>query len=234
MTSRPPLGLNRRRFIVGGAIGASAPLLLRGPMASAVAGSGGSGADARAFGFPPADMTSKVVRPIVFPVEGNVTWSDTYGACRSGCSRAHEGQDLMGKKLQKLVACVDGKVVSLRHESGGNSLYIEDADGWYYAYLHINNDTPDTDDGKNPIKWAFAEGLEEGDTVTQGQHVAYLGDSGNAESSGAHCHFEIRRPSARGVWSAQAVNPKPSLDAAQPLSVAAFASTGPYLPFAKA
>ena len=91
-----------------------------------------------------------------------------------------------------------------------------DDDGWYYAYLHVNNDTPFTDDGRNPIEWAFAPGTTVGSRVDRGQFIAYVGDSGNAESAGSHCHFEIRKPTSSGVWHAQAINPKYSLAAAKP------------------
>jgi hypothetical protein len=170
----------------------------------------------RAFGFPAPDLTSKITRDITFPVQGEVSWVDTFGACRDGCSRYHEGQDLMGQKLQRLIACRDAVVVALDHDSGGNALYLQDDDGWYYAYLHINNDSPFTDDGKNPIEWAFAPGIKEGVRVRRGQFIAYMGDSGNAESVGAHCHFEMRKPTSRGVWHSQAVNAKYSLLAAKP------------------
>lgn len=236
MTTSPvPSVWSRRNFLAAGAAGAALPFLMRVPAALAEAGP-----DPKAFGFPAADKTAKVVRPMAFPVEGTVNWTDTFGACRSGCSRAHEGQDLMGKKLQKLLACVDGTVVALRHETSGNSLYLQDADGWYYAYLHINNDTPNTDDGKNPREWAFVGDLKEGDKVTKGQHVAYMGDSGNAESSSPHCHFEVRRPAKDGVWKSQAVNPAPSLTAAKKMTAVAtaaptaLAATDRFLPFASA
>ena len=158
-------------------------------------------------------MTSRIVRPIEFPVEGTVNWTDTYGACRDGCSRRHEGQDLLGHKLQRLVACVDGTVVGLKFETAGNYLYLQDADGWNYGYLHINNDTPGTDDGLNPRQWAFAPGIAVGVTVRKGQFIAYMGDSGNAEGTMPHCHYEIRKPA--DVWyHGQAVNAKYSLDAA--------------------
>jgi murein DD-endopeptidase MepM/ murein hydrolase activator NlpD len=168
----------------------------------------------RAFGYPEPDMTSQIVRPIVFPVRGPVKWTDTYGACRGdGCSRRHEGQDLMAAKMQELVACVDGTVVGLKYSAEGNYLFLRDSAGWHYGYLHINNDTPGTDDGANRYDQAFASGIVMGARVRQGQVIAYVGDSGNAESTAPHCHFEIRKPA--GAWyDAQAINPKYSLAAA--------------------
>ena len=201
----PSFPLSRRRVIAGGLAVGAVPLLPRFL--------GAANAAPRAFGFPEPDMTSRIVRPMEFPVEGEVNWSDTYGACRDGCTRRHEGQDLLGRKLQKLVACVDGTVVGLKFSSSGNSLYLRDAEGWHYGYLHINNDTPGTDDGLNPRTWAFAPGIDVGTPVRKGQFIAYMGDSGNAESTVPHCHYEIRKP-ADAWYRAQAINAAYSLNAA--------------------
>ena len=103
------------------------------------------------------------------------------------------------------MACVDGTVVGLKFETAGNYLYLQDADGWNYGYLHINNDTPGTDDGLNPRQWAFAPGIAIGVTVRKGQFIAYMGDSGNAESTTPHCHYEIRKP-ADAWYHGQAVD----------------------------
>jgi murein DD-endopeptidase MepM/ murein hydrolase activator NlpD len=78
--------------------------------------------------------------------------------------------------------------------TGGNSVTIKGADGWTYHYLHINNDTPGTDDGTNLFKNAFVAGLAKGSKVTAGQRIAYMGDSGNAEDAGSHLHFELHQP----------------------------------------
>ena len=119
------------------------------------------------------------------------------------------------RSTEKLVAAVSGTIAVLRHRSTGNSLYIRsDADGWYYGYLHINNDSPGTDNHRNLYSQAFAPHVRLGSHVRRGQHIAYLGDSGNAESTSAHCHFEIRKP-ASSVWHSQAVNAKFSLNAAK-------------------
>lgn len=133
---------------------------------------------------------------MVFPVAGRVSYSDTFGAPRSG-GRSHEGQDLMAARHTPLVAAADGTVTSLTWSNNGlsgNSLTIADADGWRYVYIHLNNDSPGTDDGSNVYDRAFADGIARGQKVKAGEVVGYVGDSGNAESTSPHVHFELRRP----------------------------------------
>lgn len=182
------------------------------------------------FGFDPPRPAGEVhLKPIMFPVLndpaiGQCTWSDTYLAPRGGGTRRHEGQDLMAPKMLKLLACVSGTIVELRHRPTGNSLYLRGDDGYYYCYLHMNNDRPGTDDGSNLLEYAFAPGITEGMRVEQGDHLSFVGDSGNAEYSGSHCHFEMRVPHANW-WKAAAVNARYSLEAALPAQL-----NGPTVP----
>ncbi|MGN6693409.1 MAG: DUF4214 domain-containing protein [Aquihabitans sp.] len=229
--------LSRRMVVAGGIAAGLAPFAARAAGAQDVVSFSGAGAGPTAdpaqsvegsdapptaadYAFlPPRPASEKYVRPMMFPVLpdatlGKATWTDTYLAPRSG-GRLHEGQDLMGKKMLKLLACVSGTIIELRHQSSGNSLYLKGDDGWYYCYLHINNDDPGTDNGANQFKYAFAPGMATGKRVLKGDHIAYLGDSGNAENAGSHCHYEIRMPNAKW-YNAAAVNAKYSLDAAEP------------------
>src|SRR5690606_22468758 len=99
---------------------------------------------------PPAPV-GPAEREMVFPVAGRTSYSDTFGAPRSG-GRTHQGQDLMAARHTPLVAAADGTVTSLTWSNSGlsgNSLTITDADGWRYVYIHLNNDAPGTDDGSN-------------------------------------------------------------------------------------
>lgn len=140
-------------------------------------------------------------RNIVFPVAANLKYSDSFGAGRSG-GRSHEGQDLMAPKGTLAVAAASGTVTFLRHSSdglSGNMLRITDAEGWQYVYIHINNDSPGTDDGANVFEQAFVDGIRQGQKVVAGEPVAYVGDSGNAENTGAHLHFELRSPDGAAV-----------------------------------
>lgn len=147
-----------------------------------------------------ADDAHTAMRGIIFPLVGSVSYSNEFGACRgNGCSRSHEGNDLFAPKLREVVSPVDGYVAYMKDSAtpdGRNANYIaiRDAEGWTYFATHINNDSPGTDDGANPAQWRFAPGITAGARVFAGQHIAFNGDSGNAEPTPAHVHFEIRKP----------------------------------------
>jgi len=84
---------------------------------------------------------------IVFPVQGRVWYSNNFGACRASCRRRHEGVDIMGHKMERLVAAADGRITVFRHAPQGNYLTITTKGGWSFNYVHLNNDRPGTDDG---------------------------------------------------------------------------------------
>ena len=135
------------------------------------------------------------MRAIHFPVEGAVHFRADFGNPRVG--HTHQGNDLVGDRLQPLLSAVDGTVTKVVVDKGGtagNYLIVTDAEGWEYRYLHMNNDSPDTDDNTNPGAWRFAPAAHVGARVVRGQHLGWLGDSGNAEDTTPHLHFEIRTP----------------------------------------
>ena len=145
----------------------------------------------------PAAPVDGSYRSIVFPVLGPVTYSDGWGDCRDGCSRAHVGTDIIGVQMQPLLAAVDGTITRITPVAAGISgvaITITGPDGWRYNYFHVNNDTPGTDDGASLEAWEIAPGLGLGSLVRAGQVIGYMGNSGNAEASTTHLHFEIRDP----------------------------------------
>ena len=188
-------------------------MLAAGCLATVVAGSAPNGAGAAVDPNDPA----VVIRRITFPVQGTVSYRDDFGDPRTG--HTHQGNDLMVPKLRPLVAAADATVRRIFVDNGtatqGNMLVLRDADGWEYWYLHINNDTPGTDDGLNPPAFAFAPGIEVGARVTAGQVVAFAGDSGDAETAGSHLHFELHPPGSGTGGTGAAVDPYPSLRLAQ-------------------
>ena len=153
-----------------------------------------------------APASAATVHPIHFPVASAVRFTSSFGADRDGGARHHEGNDLMGTRLDHVLAATDGTVIRAATTTGnaGNYLVIKAPDGWQTKYMHLNNDTPGTDDGANPAQWRFAPGIGVGSKVKAGQFIAYLGDSGNAETTAPHLHFELHAPA--GV-----IDPWPSL-----------------------
>ena len=138
-------------------------------------------------------------------------FSDTWGAGRSG-GRRHQGTDVIAPKGTPVHAVADGFVEAM--EDGPRSGFyvrLRHADDWVTWYIHLNNDTPGTDDGAGGPEVAFAPGLEVGDFVAAGDVIGYTGDSGNAESRVAHTHFELQHndryrnpyPYLKAAWDRQ-------------------------------
>lgn len=127
-----------------------------------------------------------------FPQDTQTTvFSSTYGAHRSG-GRRHQGNDLMAPKLTHVYAVADGIVTVIDTASGaGRYVELEHRSGWSTRYMHLNNDDPGTDNGRADWSLTVVAGLEVGSRVTAGQHIGYVGDSGNAEWTGSHTHFEL-------------------------------------------
>jgi murein DD-endopeptidase MepM/ murein hydrolase activator NlpD len=130
--------------------------------------------------------------PMIFPVLGPNHYTDTFDAPRSG-GRTHEATDIMADKMVPVVAVADGTVGWMHDEIGGNccAFALNHDDGWASWYIHLNNDSPGTDDG---LGWGFADGMAQGVHVSAGQLIGWVGDSGNAESVSSHLHFELHRP----------------------------------------
>ena len=136
---------------------------------------------------------------LTFPVAGRTTFTDTYHADRSGGERKHQATDLMGKKLQTVHAARAGTICTITGLDGpppayGYYLSLCGDDGRRYNYVHLNNDRPGTDDGQGGPRWAYAPGIRKDVKVKRGQWLGYLGDSGNAETTAPHLHFEIVDP----------------------------------------
>lgn len=151
---------------------------------------------------------SSVKVPMIFPVDGDHSFIDSWHFPRDGGARLHEGTDIMAERHSLLVATVDGVIETVRHSNSGkagNMVVLKDDSGNRFYYIHLNNDEPGTDNGVNLAEQAFAPGIAEGVRVAAGDPIGYVGDSGNAESSAPHVHFALK------VVGGGAVNPYASL-----------------------
>ena len=143
--------------------------------------------------------------PLVFPVDGPHSFTDDFGAPRSE-GRLHQGNDIFADKMTPVVAAADGTILRISiGERAGRYLVLKHEDGWLSYYLHLNNDTPGTDDG---LYDDWPSGVAKGAVVEAGDLLGYVGDSGNAEETPAHLHFELH------TRQGDPVNPYPHLLAA--------------------
>ncbi len=118
----------------------------------------------------------------VFPVEGPTRFVDSFGDARlSGTNEQHwhEGCDVMSVAGTPLVAVDDGVLTDYGGGDplGGKSLRLTGAGGYWYYYAHLS---------------AFVPTLHQGDTVTAGEVIGYVGSTGDAAAP--HLHFEIHAP----------------------------------------
>ena len=180
-------------------------------MVAAILSTAGAG-----FDVPLANDTAAKAYPLVFPVAGDHSYVDTFGAPRSG-GRTHKGTDIFAAKLTPVVAAADGTVLRIAiGKLAGRYIVVLHADGWRSYYIHLNNDTPGTDDGRGG---APAPGIAVGVRVAAGDVLDYVGDSGNAEETPSHLHFELHDPAGA------AVNPEPHLRAAEAGAASSSAGT---------
>lgn len=120
------------------------------------------------------------------PITADGGFIDTFRAARGNACGIHRATDIMAPRGTKVYAARSGEVTFTR-TGWHNWLRIEGDDGYRHAYLHLG-----ADDG--PRDEAFAPGIEEGVSVERGQHIGYVGASGNASASAPHVHFEITHP----------------------------------------
>ncbi len=145
--------------------------------------------------LPAAPARADGARPpfeIRFPQETQVTEiHNDFGAHRPG-GRRHTGNDLMAPKMTQVYAFADGVIETVgTSRRAGRYVVISHAAGWSSTYIHLNNDNPETDDGKADWSLTVAPGIEEGVAVSAGDLIGWVGDSGNAEWTGSHTHFEL-------------------------------------------
>mgnify|MGYP003289067175 CR=1 FL=1 len=102
------------------------------------------------------------------------SYVDTWGAARSS-GRTHQGTDVMAPYGAQVYAYTAG-VVSRESTStnGGLQLYLQGDNGVEYFYAHLS-------------RYAVPAGTR----VRTGQLVAYNGNTGNAQYTAPHVHFEV-------------------------------------------
>jgi hypothetical protein len=147
---------------------------------------------------------------IVFPVVGDVQYTDDFGAPRAG--GVHQGIDIMAAKKSPAVAAEAGRVKYWTSSaSAGCMLYLYGQSGTMYEYIHLNNDLTMRNDNRGKCVQGVSYSVKNGARVALGQQIGYVGDSGDANGIHAHLHFEVH------PGGGKATDPYPYLQAAQRL-----------------
>jgi len=136
----------------------------------------------------------------VFPVYGPSSFTDTFGAFRGDVSGGwHHGDDIFAPLGAPILACASGTVFSVGWNSvGGNRLWIRDGSGNLYYYAHLS---------------AFAPSAVNGTQVTAGTVLGFVGNTGDAQGTPYHLHFEIHPVGLLGLGYDGAVDPTTYLTA---------------------
>lgn len=134
-------------------------------------------------------------RHLTFPVQGvsRDTLVDSFHQAREG--HEHEAVDILAPRNTPVVAVEDGTIAKLfLSKAGGNTIYQFDPSTEYcYYYAHLER---------------YADGLKDGDHVSRGQVIGYVGTSGNAPKNTPHLHFAIfQLTPEKHWWEGTAIDP---------------------------
>jgi murein DD-endopeptidase MepM/ murein hydrolase activator NlpD len=123
-----------------------------------------------------------------FPVAGKHNFADTFGAFRSDVP-AHVGADIFASFGTPIVAVADGRIYRVGTlKISGNRLWLRDKKGFRYFYAHLSD---------------FAAAAYNGADVHAGEVIGFVGNTGDAEPTPPHLHFEVHMPDGA------VVNPTP-------------------------
>jgi hypothetical protein len=137
--------------------------------------------------------------PYTFPVAGDVSFGDTYGANRSDVPGGwHHGDDIFSPLGQPVLAVATGRVYSVGwNRVGGWRLWLRDSQGNRYYYAHLSGYTKF---GRNGMH------------VKAGQQLAFIGNTGDAFTTPHHLHFEIHPAGLLYLHYGGAVDPTTYLE----------------------
>ena len=132
----------------------------------------------------------------IFPVQGTYTYGDRFGVKRGKAT--HRGQDILAAEGTPIVTPRGGVVTWRAYQAQGAGYYL----------------VIDADDGRDLVFMHFRDGsitVAKGDTVTAGQIIGQVGQTGDATAP--HLHFEIWPDGWYSSDASQPVDPLPDLQA---------------------
>jgi murein DD-endopeptidase MepM/ murein hydrolase activator NlpD len=164
---------------------------------------------------PPSVTPKLTAGGYVFPVYGPSSFIDTFGAPRADVSW-HHGDDIFAPLGAPLLACASGTVFSVGwNKIGGNRLWLRDEQGNEFYYAHLS---------------AFSPLAKNGAHVNAGDVIGFVGNTGDAEGTPFHLHFEIHPVGLLGRGYDGAVDPTGYLTAWERLQDVPISAEGAWAP----
>jgi murein DD-endopeptidase MepM/ murein hydrolase activator NlpD len=148
---------------------------------------------------PPLDVSAPLSPGgYVFPVYGASSFTDTFRAARAGVGW-HHGQDIFAPLGAPILAVADGTVFSVGWNArGGYRLWLRDRQGNQFYYAHLS---------------AYSPLAVDGNEVKAGAVLGFNGNTGDAQTTPYHLHFEIHPVGLLPFGYDGVVNPFPYLSA---------------------
>ena len=139
--------------------------------------------------------------PLIIPVAGikATQLTDSFNDKRGDGSRVHGAIDILAPHGTPVIAAAAGTVEKLFNSKlGGLTVYVRRTGGaWVDYYAHLDS---------------YAPGLAEGQQVAQGQIIAAVGSTGDADPGAPHLHYEVKTMApGEGWWQGREVDPYPLL-----------------------
>jgi murein DD-endopeptidase MepM/ murein hydrolase activator NlpD len=171
------------------------------------------------FRIPPMDVSAPLSPAgYVFPVYGPASFTDTFRAARAG--GWHHGEDIFAPLGAPILAVADGTVFSVGWNTvGGYRLWLRDRQGNQFYYAHLS---------------AYSPLAVNGNEVKAGDVIAFNGNTGDAQTTPYHLHFEIHPVGLLPLGYDGVVNAFPYLSAWRRLQDVTFAAGRGWAPPAPA
>jgi hypothetical protein len=139
-------------------------------------------------------LVERTLASLSFPVSGLTATAvqSGFGSARDAGTRAHEGIDIFATRGTPVRAVVQGVATPGTNALGGNVVWLRGSGGLRFYYAHLDR-----------------QALDGVTSVHEGDVLGYVGNTGNARTTGPHLHF--------GVYDGGAIDPLPFLGVDDPV-----------------